>query len=275
MLEVVGLAVELAERLGRVVAVEGVGAQGAAQPAHDHGRLEPVPGDVAHHDAEPVARQREQVVPVAAEPGLRAGHVPGGEAETGQFGQPVRQQAALQGHRGGAVLLEGLHLDRHGEAVGEQLQGADLGLGEPARPHGSDVQDADQLAAGDHRHAEHGVQAAFPQQGVHDGGLVDVVEGDGRAVLGHPPGEPGADRHAHALVDLFLDARGRDRHELLPARLVAQHGRGVDLQHLADAVQGRGEQLGQAEVVEAGAPMIVSSSCSRSWASRLRDMDRP
>ncbi len=97
-LEVADLPVEAVQHLGRVVVVEGVGAQRAAQPAHGDGGPQAVPLDVAHHEPHVAVRQREDVVPVAAQVSL-GGQVAHREVQTGDGRRRGRQQAALQGQR--------------------------------------------------------------------------------------------------------------------------------------------------------------------------------
>ena len=142
-LEVADLAVEAVEHLGRVVVVEGVGAQRAAQPAHRHRRPEPVPLDIAHHEADLAAGQREDVVPVAAEVSL-GGQVAHRDVEPVDRRRRGRKQAALQGQRRQVRIVLG--------PLGEAL--ADLAAALPAAPVSSgvkvrgvrhpDVQDAQQ-----------------------------------------------------------------------------------------------------------------------------------
>ena len=68
------------------MALERVGAQRAAQPAHHRGGREPLAGHVAHHEADPAARDRDHVVPVAAHLGLgRGGPVARRDLEPGQL----------------------------------------------------------------------------------------------------------------------------------------------------------------------------------------------
>ena len=67
-----------ARRRTRVGGFQRVGAQGTAHAPHDHRRVQPGAGHVAHHQAELTGGQREHVVPVAADPTV-PGHVPGGD----------------------------------------------------------------------------------------------------------------------------------------------------------------------------------------------------
>ena len=67
-----------ARRRTRVGGFQRVGAQGTAHAPHDHRRVQPGAGHVAHHQAELTGGQREHVVPVAADPAV-PGHVPGGD----------------------------------------------------------------------------------------------------------------------------------------------------------------------------------------------------
>jgi hypothetical protein len=101
-LEMLHLAVQPRQYLGRVAGLQRVSAQRAAHPAHDDGRGQPGPGYVAYDQAEFARGQREHVVPVAADP-VPAGNEPGSELRAGNRGHCGRQQAALEGKSGQSV----------------------------------------------------------------------------------------------------------------------------------------------------------------------------
>ena len=78
-------------------AVERVRPHGALEMRHARGRLDAAADDVSDHEREPPVAERDRVVPVPADAGLaRAGDVAGGEAQPGQVGQLLPQQAALE-----------------------------------------------------------------------------------------------------------------------------------------------------------------------------------
>ena len=139
-LEVADLAVEAVEHLGGVVVVEGVGPQRAAQPAHRHRRAEPVPLDVAHHEADLAARQREDVVPVAAEVPLGR-QVAHRDVHARDRGRRRRQQAALQGQRRHVrVVLDPLR-EASADLVRGTFEAPGVLGGEGPWRQGPDVQD--------------------------------------------------------------------------------------------------------------------------------------
>ena len=80
------------------------------------------------------------------------------------------------------------------------------------------------------------------QDGVEHVAVIDVVDRDPMSFLRDTPGEASAERDAHALVDLVLDApRGRGNEELT-GRIQQQHRGGVDRHQLADLVEQLVEQ---------------------------------
>ena len=84
---------------------EAVGAARVAELAHRRRRAEPLPDDIADHQRDAPVGALEHVVPVAADGRLvTRGQVTRRQLETLDLGQPLRQQAALQG-LGDAVLL--------------------------------------------------------------------------------------------------------------------------------------------------------------------------
>ena len=77
--------------------------------------------------------------------------------------------------------------------------------------------------------------------------IVTALAGGGDAA-----GEAAADRDAHALLDLLLDALGGARAEHLAARLEQQDRGGVDVQDRGDAVEQLDQQLVRRQVGERG-----------------------
>ena len=87
LLEVLHLAVQLAQGIGRIGELQRVRAQGAAHAAHDHRGAEPGSRDVANYHGQLAQGQDEHVIPVAADAaGPR--HIPGGELHSPHRGQP-------------------------------------------------------------------------------------------------------------------------------------------------------------------------------------------
>jgi hypothetical protein len=92
--------------------------------------------------------------------------------------------------------------------------------------------------------------------------VVHRGQDDRLAGRGDPAGEAGAQRDAHALPDLFLDAArsGRDQ---LPGRAVEQeHGGGVGLEHFLDALQQGPEQRLLVEPGQRGVRLDVAQPAS-------------
>ena len=89
--------VEVREHLGGPEVGAGERPHGAAQLAHRARRAEPAADDVADGDADAPARQRERVVPVAADlEVLHGGAVDRGELDAGIDGRRGGEQAALE-----------------------------------------------------------------------------------------------------------------------------------------------------------------------------------
>ncbi len=135
-------AVELVERDGRVVPLECVRAQRAAQAAHQRGRGQALAGHVAHHQPDPPAGHRDHVVPVAPHLGLRGGgQVAGGHREPGQLREAVGQQAPLE-RLGDPVLalVDPGAVDPERHAIGGQPEQGQVVRGEPARGGGEHQQ---------------------------------------------------------------------------------------------------------------------------------------
>ncbi len=74
---------------------------------HAGGRLDAPADHVADHEADPAVAKRNRVVPVAADAGLaRTGQVARGEAKARNVGQPLAQQASLEGFGCGSLDLD-------------------------------------------------------------------------------------------------------------------------------------------------------------------------
>ena len=102
--EVIDEPVQLADDLGRLQAVDGVGAQRRAQLAHRRRGLDPAPDDVADDHPDAPVRERDHVVPVPADlRPARSRQVAHRELDAVDPGQVGRQHAALQRGRGAAL----------------------------------------------------------------------------------------------------------------------------------------------------------------------------
>ncbi len=89
---------------GRRVALERVRPRDAAQLAHPGRRRDAAARDVAHDEADAPARERDDVVPVAADlDPVPAGAEVRGEGDAGQLGQRLGEEVVLEGR--GDVLL--------------------------------------------------------------------------------------------------------------------------------------------------------------------------
>ena len=155
----------------------------------------------------------------------------------------------MQRHGGQRVVLRLQGVQGERGPVGGHLQ--QLGVLRPERPPAerADVQHPDDVAADEQGHAEQGPDAPVDQERVPYRGVVHRGEDDRLAGRRDPAGEAGAQRDAHALPDLFLDAArgGRDQ---VPGRPVQQqHGGGVGLKHLLDPLE---QGLEQRLLVEPG-----------------------
>ncbi len=169
------------DRAGRVP-FGGVRAQHDPQLAHDRRRVRVVALDVADDGADPAARQRDDVVPVAADvlthPG---GAVPYGDLPAGHLRDPPRQHGLLQS-LGQVVLL----LQQHGalealrDAAAERHEQVALLLGEAVLVLVEQSDRADRPGLGDERQIGgrrdlHG-RDLRPERGIVGGELLSRVE---------------------------------------------------------------------------------------------------
>ena len=120
-LEMPHLVVTVVQDLGRVGGLQGVGAQRAAHPSHDHRCFQPGASHVSNHRAHLTRREDEHVVPVAADVAA-AGDVtaPPSPAPRPRGGR--KQQAVLQRRGGGPVQLDVQGLNRQCGTIRRQLQ---------------------------------------------------------------------------------------------------------------------------------------------------------
>ena len=99
------------------------------------------------------------------------------------------------------------------------------------------MDDPEESAARDERHAEHRLNALFQQDGVDNSVRTHVIERHGSSRGGDPTGETPADRHPHALMDLLVEATSRPGDEVGATLIEEQHRHRVDAQDLLDTCQ--------------------------------------
>ena len=251
-LEMPHLVVKAVQDLGRVGGLQGVGAQRAAHPAHDHRCFQPGAGHVANHGAHLTRRENEHVVPVAADVAA-AGNVTRRHLQPADRGEGGGQQAVLQRRGGGPVHLGVQGLNRQCGTIRRQLQQVRVIAGEGAGTECPHVQDTDDHSPGPQRSTHEGPDALVQQDGVDHLGVIDLSQ-DHRAVFRRdPPGETPAERDPHPLPHLFFQpARGR-RDQLPGGGIQQQHGGRIGLQgvfHPADErlQQSLGIQRGQRRI---------------------------
>jgi len=209
--EVLAHPAEPEQHLRRGEVEGGEGAYGGAELAHGGGGADAVAHHVPDHERDPVAGQRDHVVPVAAHPGQVARRqVAGGDLQAERIVQVGREQAALQRERGAALpAVQPRVVDAQRGPRGELLPEGDVLLverraaGEPVKRH-----DAEHPAARLQRHHEqrdaleqpaHVVAAARPGQLLGEVG-VDLGEHD-RLPARHAPGERRPRRVRRHLVE--------------------------------------------------------------------------
>ena len=157
--------------------VERVGAQAGAHLRHHRGRADAVAHHVAGDERDAAARERERVVPVAADPAApdrRA--VARRQLEPGHDRQPLRDEALLERLDDAALVEQPRAVDRRGRAVGRELEQLGVLGREHARRQRADVQHADHAAVAEQRHAEQRADPALAQDRVQDVGVVDVLD---------------------------------------------------------------------------------------------------
>ena len=151
--------VKLLQRIRGRQLEHGQGVDGGAQPAHGDGRSHAVPGHVADHQRDPGPRQRDGLVPVAADlDQLAAGQVAVLDLDRGRVGEPGRQHAPLKGQRGGVLpaVAAGV-VDEDGGAGREVHANVDVVRVEPPEPFLPGAgEEAQHGAARDERQHQHG-----------------------------------------------------------------------------------------------------------------------
>ena len=171
-------------------------------------------------------------------------------------------------------------VDRHRCSLAREAEELDIRLVELAMHERADVQHADDTVAHEQRHAEEGLDAFLEQDRIEHVGVVDVGEEDRSALGCDAAGEAAADGDAHALLDLFFDADGRARDELVGGLVEEQDGAGVDVEDRVDPVEQLREQFLQVEMrerrvgdgLEARQVVVVNG---RPHAYRLGDRSQP
>ena len=224
----------------RIAFEQRVGTHRAAQLTHRRRGGDPAPGDVPDHEQELAARQRDRVVPVAADLGARAAReVARRGLQAGQHRQGLRQQRALQVACDEVLALEQAHaLDGERRALGGQREDRRVVEAEAPREQRADVQRADRAAVDQQRDAEQ------------RGDRVAERVARGLAVARHRAARrkhlrreaalrqpPGARRHrpGHALGHLV--------HRRGPVVLVQQDRGAVDAEHVGHAHEQLADQL--------------------------------
>ena len=143
-------------------------------------------------------------------------------------------------------------VDRDRGSVCGELQQVDVVDGELPRHERADVEDADDAAAHEQRHAEQRLDPFLPQDRVEHVRVVDVVEDHRPRVAGDASREAAPERDAHALLDLLLDPDRRARDELLRLLVEQQDRARVAADHLPGPAEQRVEQVLELEVPERG-----------------------
>ena len=243
-LELQDLAVgSLHNPLGRL-AQKGVSPERALDPAHRHCRVEPMTCYVACDEPEIAGRQRERVVPVAADRPTLRGHIPGAASCTpvsagrrvGCKPRSSKSDAAALISRRRATTAAATHSPAiFNTAMSSSVNGSADSLPTCNTPMMS--------VPWIQRDAEHHLDPLLPEERVRDGGGVHARQSDGLHAGGDRSGEPVAERDSHALADLLLQPARSARNEIIRAR-VAQQDRGrVGDECGPDPVQQLGEQV--------------------------------
>ena len=105
-------------------------------------------GDVADDDPQLSRREREHVVPVAADGFAFGGHVARREFEARVARQLFGEEAAFQEAGGGAFDREASALDRAGDAIGDDLEQRNVVISEGSVLEPPDVQHAEKPVGG-------------------------------------------------------------------------------------------------------------------------------
>ena len=179
-----------------------------AQLAHDRRRPRAAALHVADDDAHPPGRQRDDVVPVAADLGLDAlpmrfqrfrRDVPAGHLEPVKLRDGLRQQALLEGQRGLPFGLEQHRVvDRDGHPAGDRadqiaVEGVVAAVIPVGEPRQGQAHHAEQFPPGVQRRRHHGGQAGLVSGG-------HALRARGRIVLGLQVGDRDRLQARHRLL---------------------------------------------------------------------------
>ena len=234
----VAAGLELAEQLAEALhdlrrgcAVHGVRPETAPELPHHRGGLEAATRHVADCQAEPAARERERVVPVAAELGPGRRQVAPLQAHSENLGQP-REEALLERVGQAAIAFRQAPVDCQRGAVARAREQVHVVVREIALLERAHVKHPDHLALHDQRHAEQRPEALLAQQWVHDLRMLDVRDAHRLAGARHPSGEALPHTDAHTPLHLLLEALGRARYERPAIVLEQQDRRRAGIEHL-------------------------------------------
>jgi len=217
--QIIGRIRELKQKIEEV-RHEGERAERVADPAHARRGGEPLSHHIARRDGKPAVRQPERVVPVPAD-----FHVPGDRPVTRlqddprHAGQPVRQQAALQGlGRGVLALKQRRALQGQGALAGQRLKEDPLLLGDLAGPGEGEPQRAERRTRGQQRQAHPGPFVAVGKEQVDVGDTIEQPAQRLRVLHQYRP--PGGDRGRHHAGHVQRDVpAGRPGAVREPARI--------------------------------------------------------
>jgi hypothetical protein len=155
-----GHAVQPAEQLGGGQVQVGQGVGGGAELGHHRRGLRPVAHDVTHHEPGPVPRQRDDVVPVAADDVARGRQAAPGDIQAGRHRGGGGEQAAVQRVGDRPVPHQGQRVDdarprlRRQPAGGRGVAVAEGGL---VRPADQEQHSCDHVPGGQRDREERGV----------------------------------------------------------------------------------------------------------------------
>ena len=114
------------------------------------------------------------------------------------------------------------------------------------------MEDAEHGVTGQQRHAEHHADALLPQDRIRHGGGVDPIEPDRTPPGSDAASETDPDGDPDTLADLFFDAAGGARHQLVRALVDQQDSRGVGVEDLPNSLEEFDQQIVEIEVRQLG-----------------------
>jgi hypothetical protein len=139
-------------------------------------------------------------------------------------------------------------IDRQADAVGDHLHDGRVVVAEVALGEGPDVEDAEQAAFDDQRHAEQRDDLLLVKEGI-DGLAGGEVANRNRAPLGRDAaGKALADRDTEANLDLLLEPPGSASGKLVRLLVEKKDRRRVDVEDLDDADEKRREKPVEVQV---------------------------